>query len=262
MRMLAAIATSIILASVAPTGVFVTVYRCDGTTPVALKDPNTLHVYSDVMVGTRLVLVVSSDKPWKDITGWLGGLQLTRDDWERGKLLGRGYDPNNPDPGYQDSCLPAAGVPNFTFGIEPTVIFLEYLGVDSSYVGFQLTTLGNAFAGDWFVLDYVAEKVGSCSVGLYDYWLSLDVPQETLTFNQVPSRDFDGNGIVDFADFASLAAHWRQQVDPSAIAVCPDDLDSDQVIGPRDLAMFSDYWLERTDCSAQGPKSATSAGGL
>jgi hypothetical protein len=93
-------------------------------------------------------------------------------------------------------------------------------------------------------------------VGLFDYWVSLDLPQETLTFSHVPSRYFNGSGIVNFADFASLAARWRQPADPATGAAC--DLNTDTVIGPADLAMFSDYWLERTDCSAPAAESATS----
>jgi len=266
MRVLAAIAISIVFASLAPAEVFVNVYRCDGKTPLAPKDPNTPHVYSDVMMGTRLVLVVSSDKPWQEITGWWGGLQSTWDDWERGKLLGRGHDPNSPALNYRDSYLPAAGIPvrpPIPFpDHEPIVAFVEYSEFDLNRVGFELTTLRDAFAGDWFVLDYVAEKVGSSNVGLFDYGLSFDVPKETHSFVHVPSRDFNGNGIVDFADFASLASHWRQPVDPNAEPSRPRDLDGNLSVGFSDLAMFSEYWLERTDCTGPAAEPGAPAGGL
>jgi hypothetical protein len=108
----------------------------------------------------------------------------------------------------------------------------------------------DAVAGDWFVLDYVAEQIGLCSVGLFDLTSSLTVPIETLSFTHVPSRDFDGDGIVNFADFVSLASHWGQPADPNAGSAGPWDLDADRLVGPADLGMFSEYWLERTDCSS------------
>jgi hypothetical protein len=264
MRMLGALAITIVLASITSAEVFVTVYRCDGKTPLAVKDPNTLNVYSDIMVGTRLVLIVSSDEPWKkeefieatEFTeaywkqyGWRGALRCTWDDWERGKLLGRGAKASDPDGfslNYLGSCLPAAGIPSSDGRHEPTVRVWEV----SSWAGFWLETLANVAAGDWFVLDYVAEKVGSSDAGLFDCWVSLSVPQETLTFNHVPSRDFNGDRIVNFADFASLASGWRRPVDPNASPARPCELDGDQLIGPSDLAMFTDYWLEQTDCAA------------
>ena len=245
MRVLAAIALSVVLVSLAPGEVFVTAYRCDGKTPLTLKDPNTPHVYSDIMVGTRIVLVVSSDKPWKELTGWWGGLQSTWDNWERGKLAGRGYDANDPNSfNYWDSCLPAAG------RLARVTLFSEDPELGFNRMGFDLITYREALAGDWFVLDYIAEKTGSSNVGFFDFALSPDVPKETLSFTHVPSRDFKGNGIVDFADFASLALRWRQPVDPNADPASPHDLDADHLIGPSDLVLFSGFWLDRTDCAA------------
>jgi len=275
MRMLGALAITLVLASITSAEVFVTVYRCDGKTPLAVKDPNTLNVYSDIMVGTRLVLVVSSDASWKKeefiegteftdpywiLYGWEGSLRCAWDDWEHGKLLGRGPKPADPrglSINYLGSCLPAAGIPFSDGRHEPTVIFWE----GSSWTGFWLNTLPDVPAGDWFVFDYVAEKVGSCNVNLFDDELSLKVPQETLTFNHVPSRDFNGDRIVNFADFVSLASAWRQPVDPNGQSQGPHDLDGDQLIGPFDLAMFADYWLEQTDCAVAAEPN-TPADGL
>jgi len=265
--MLGALAISVVLASIASADVFVKVYRCDGVTPLPLKDPNTLNVYSDIMVGTRLVLVVSSDEPWNKeewvggefdhrTYGWWGGLLCTWDNWQRGKLLGRGYDPNSAKLSYRDSCLPAAGIPSTAYPHGPSAVFKER----PKWVGFELETLPDVVAGDWFVLDYVAENVGSCDLSVFDYWLSLTVPQETLTFNHVPSRDFNGDHIVNFADFASLASAWRQPADPNAPPTYPCDLDGDQLIGPSDLAMFADYWLEQTDCAAAIEPNALTEG--
>ncbi len=253
MRVLVATIISAVFASLAPGEVFVTAYRCDGTTPLTLKDPNTPHVYSDIMVGTKLVLVVSSDELRKR-DPWWGALLSTQDDWEHGKLMGRGYDANDPMLNYWGSCLPAAGrSPLVTF-------FVEAPGLDLYRIGFDLMTYPDALPGDWFVLDYIAEKAGPSHVGLFDYALSLDVAKETLAFTHVPSRDFKGNGIVDFADFASLALHWRQPIDPNVDPAPPQDIDADHLIGPRDLAMFSQYWLERTDCAVPAEPNTPGTG--
>jgi hypothetical protein len=253
MRVLVAIAVSIVFVSLGSGEVFVTVYRCDGTTPLTLKDPNIPYVYSDIMVGTRLVLVVSSDES-RTRDPWWGALQSTWDNWERGKLLGRGYDPNDTETfNYWGSCLPAAGR-------SPLATFVEYPELDLNRVGFDLMTYPDAFPGDWFVLDYVAEEVGASEVGLFDYAVSPDTPKEVLCFTHVASRDFRANGIVDFADFASLASHWRQPADPNADLPSPYDLDADHAISPSDLGMFTEFWLERTDCAARAEPNAPAAG--
>jgi hypothetical protein len=74
------------------------------------------------------------------------------------------------------------------------------------------------------------------------------VPIQTLSFTHVPSRDFNGDTIVNFQDLALLASHWGSKADPNS----PDaafDLNADRRIDLGDLALFSEYWLERTDCS-------------
>lgn len=243
--------------------VFVTAYRCDGTTPLPYKDPNIPGMYSDIMVGTRLVLIVSSDtateggdplddlppdweRPEDDpeghlVEGWWGGLQCTWDDWERGKLAGRGLNPNGMIPSYEGSCLEAAGAMAYA-------TFVDYLP-SIKKIGFDLLADDGVFAGDWFVLDYHAEKAGSCEIGLFDYLVSFDEPIRILTFTHVPSRDFNGDTVVDFEDFALLAPHWRQagNADPNGAAT--PDLDGDGLVTPSDIAAFSQYWLERTDCN-------------
>ena len=59
--------------------------------------------------------------------------------------------------------------------------------------------------------------------------------------------------IVNFEDLALLAGHWRTTVghDPDSPEVV-FDLDSDNRIDADDLALFSEYWLERTDCGEAG----------
>jgi len=231
--------------------VWTTVYRCDETTPLALADPNLPGVYQDIMVGTRLVIVVSSD------TGgyWLGQLRLSWDNAEFATLSGRGprIAPNLIVPDYRDSCLEAAGTEAHAW---------DFSGPEG--IGLEFTTthdLGKpdvrpAVPGDWFIFDYHAERVGSCDVSLYEFPDSLDVPVQTfvpvqtLSLTHVPSRDFDGDTVVNFEDFILLAGYWHRTVDPdpnSREAVF--DLNSDSRVDTDDLALFSEYWLERTDCN-------------
>ena len=84
-------------------------------------------------------------------------------------------------------------------------------------------------------------------MGWYDFSVSFDVPIETLAFTHVPSRDFNGDTVVDFKDLALLASHWDLNADPNS-PDGPFDLNADGRIDLGDLALFSEYWLERTDC--------------
>jgi hypothetical protein len=105
-RTLFVLIAAVAVAPVALAKVWTTVYRCDGTTPLATVDPNHPTVYRDIMVGTRLVIVVSSDAPglYGDQQLWSGGLVISRDDWQRGTLSGRGY--NQRHRNYDGSSLP------------------------------------------------------------------------------------------------------------------------------------------------------------
>jgi hypothetical protein len=232
MRKLVVLAIIAALVPAAGAKVWTTVYRCDGVTPLLAVDPNQPTTYGDIMVGTRLVIVVSSDQG----EYWWGSLQLSREEAQYAKLSGRGYvkTPRN----YKDSCLPSAGENAFATPFN-----------DFAAVGFSLTTSPSLLVlpGDWFVIDYYSEQVGTCHVGLHSLSLTLDVPIETLSFTHVPSRDFNGDTVVNFKDLALLASHWNCQADPNS----PDaafDLNADGRIDLADLALLSEYWLERTDC--------------
>jgi hypothetical protein len=243
MKTLFVLVVAAVVAPLAPAKVWTTVYRCDETTPLAAVDPNHPTVYRDIMVGTRLVIVISSDAP--GIVGdhqlWTGWLVISRDDWQRGTLSGRGY--NQRRRNYDGSLLAAAGP------LEAgTVAYHEYWQPNMGN-GFDLSVSMFSVAGDWFVLDYHAEQTGFCDVGLYDYHASSDVPLETLSFTHVPSRDFNGDTIVDFQDFALLASRCGAAVAPDPNGFdAPFDLDSDGRIDLGDIASFSECWLERTDC--------------
>jgi hypothetical protein len=62
---------------------------------------------------------------------------------------------------------------------------------------------------------------------------------------------------VNFADFALLASLWRTDApDPNQLEPAPPidpntvlsaDLNADDIVDIADLALFSAYWLERTD---------------
>jgi len=236
--MVFALAVIVAVAPLARANVWTTVYRCDETTPLAVVDPNRPGVYRDIMVGTRLVIVVSSD------TGeyWGGQLRLSWDDAQYAALTGRGPTivPDTVRPNYRDSCLEAAG---------EGAISWDYSSARGVGLEFVTSAYAPVVPGDWFLLDYRAEQVGSCELGLYNPAASYDVPIETLSFTHVPSRDFDGDTIVNFEDLALVAGHWRATVDPdpnSPEAVF--DLNSDSRVDADDLALFSEYWLERTDC--------------
>jgi hypothetical protein len=223
--------------------VWVVPYLCDEKTPLEAADPNRPGVYRDVMVGTRLVLFVKSDGPgvFGDHQLWSGALKMSCDDWQRGTLTGRGY--NDQWHAYQGSCLPASG-----HLYNPGVWYRE----EPNAVGFNLSVGSRSVAGDWFVFDYHAQQAGTCRVGLYDIYVSLDEPIQTLSFTHVPTRDFNGDGIVSFPDFARLAAHWGSNADPNSPEAA-FDFNADRRIDLGDLALFSAYWLEKTD----GAKAAT-----
>ena len=239
MRALFVLVIAIAAAPLAWAKVWTTVYRCDETTPLAPVDPNHPTVYQDIMVGTRLVIIVSSDAPGAyDNHAWSGGLRISLDDWRRGTLSGRGYNPQRRN--YDGSCFAAAG--------RLRNVKAQYRERETGR-GFDLTVDQFSVAGDWFVFDYHAEQTGSCDVGLYDLYAGFDVPLETLSFTHVPSRDFNNDAIVNFQDLALLAPHCgvavgRDPNDPNTAF----DLDANGRIDLGDIVSFSEYWLERTDC--------------
>ncbi len=243
MRTLFVLVIAMAVAPLAFAKVWTTVYRCDETTPLAAVDANHPTVYRDIMVGTRLVIVVSSDAPglYGDHQLWSGGLVISRDDWQRGTLSGRGY--NEQRRNYDGSTLAAAVLLG-----RASAQYREYLQPDTGN-GFDLRPGQYSIAGDWFVLDYHAKQTGSCDVGLYDFDASIDVPLETLSFTHVPSRDFNGDTIVNFRDLALLASRCGTVVAPDPNdRNAPFDLDANGRVDVGDIASFSEYWLERTDC--------------
>jgi hypothetical protein len=202
-------------------------------TPLAPVDANHPTAYRDVMVGTHLVIVISSDTA----RPWAGALLLSDEDVNNATLSGRGYNPDALN--YDGSCLKAAG---------SRATVMEYLS--DAGLGFESNNyVRDAVPGDWFVFDYHAEQAGLVGLALYDLVFSFDMPIETLSFTQVASRDFNSDGIVDFEDLALLSKGWRSPVASDAKTAEPRfDLNADRRIDIGDLALFTEYWLERTDC--------------
>ncbi|MCX5643855.1 MAG: hypothetical protein NTZ17_04085 [Phycisphaerae bacterium] len=248
------------LTPMAAARVWTSVYRYDGRTPLTPVDSNHPDVYREIMVGTRLTLIISSDTS----DSWAGFLQSSWDDAPYGKLSGRGD--TTPSPGspfkyatYKDSCLDAAG----TKAIVQDVADSEWIGLAfSNFVTLPTSGRHPAYPGDWFVVDYRAEQVGDCKVGLYGYdpvgpVVGPETLIQMLSFTHVPSRDFNGDTVVDFKDFARFAAYWRSAADPNTRAGAAFDFNTDRRIGGSDLASFSRYWLERTDSNEPPAPSAT-----
>lgn len=269
MKKLLVLALAAALTPLAAAKVWVTVYQYDGKTPLAAVDANQPDVYREIMVGTRLTLVISSDAADK----WGGNLKLSWDDALYGRLSGRGLTP--PAPGsptkistYKGSCLDAAGTKATVMDLADAYWLGLNFGNDTS--AYQPNGGHVAYPGDWFVVDYYAEQVGDCSVEFHGHDLPSHAADrnavpiigpeqllQTLSFQHVPSRDFNGDTVVDFQDFARFAAHWRSVPDPNVGAAF--DLNTDGRVDGLDLAFFSEYGLERTDCNEPPPNSDTAA---
>jgi len=202
------------------------VCRADGNTPLPPVEPNS-YVYPDIMVGTKLTIIVSSDTAesfWgaliiKGINLNYGALSA------RGPLIGADW---------SGSHLEAAGTGARVYTFE-----------QSGFYGFQLCGHRSAVPGDWYIIDYNAINIGDCNVAYDNY--DINDPNYDLEFSHVRTRDFNTDTKVDFIDFAILASYWQ-------VTDCQDwnwcegaDLDIDGDVDPNDLGLFVDYWLERTE---------------
>ena len=242
-----------LLASTALATVTVQVYRADEQTPLEWADPNVPDVYQDIMVGTRLICFVVSDV---NEAMWSGRMHSSWDDWSLGTLAARDY--NEISCNYDGSILPASGQETYIYESPSSDGMCLSLGVDT------------ALAGEWIVLDYHAKALGTCHIGLYGlvpgdlppgYDPRLDDPPpasagwiQGLSFNHVSTRDFDGDSVVNFTDFALWASQWHGTIaaDPNMAMpdpnmAIPGDLNADDAVDVSSLALFCKFWLERTD---------------
>jgi len=211
--------------------VSVRVCLADGNTPLELADPNIPFVYRDIMVGTRLTIIVSSDANGY----WDGDLAISGEDLEYGMISAIDFNETTYD--WAGSHLPAAGD-----------MARVWDWVEPGFLGFYLTVDPDAGAapGDWFIIDYTATNIGTCNVALYDHAVSWEDPIYFLTFSHVPTRDFNNDAKVDFADFAVFASYW-QLTDCSDTGWCSGtDLNMDGNVDWNDLLLFTEYWLEST----------------
>jgi len=202
------------------------VYLRDSNTPLELANPDVPWVYKDIMAGTQLKIIVNSNEDGD----FAGGLFIPRQELDSGfgDLYCIGED-------CLDSILPAAGAGALVIRSD-----------DIEVGGFILLTDIDAVSDDWFIIDYDALAIGLCHVGLYDDNWIFGVPYYEMTFNQVPTRDYNGDYIVNFEDFSIFAAYW-------SIINCSDpdncgkaDFNADQAINIDDLAMFVEFWLGKT----------------
>jgi hypothetical protein len=215
------------------------VCKADGNTPFEPIEVDLRIIkYPDIMVGTKLTIIVWSDinEYWGDEEGNDGGsLAIEKAYWDYGVLSARDYNETTLD--YEGSHFDAAGN-------ESVVWDWEESGVD----GFDLFTgFHNIEVGDWFIIDYTATYIGDCNVGFYDHCVSWDEPVHYLYFSHVRTRDFNNDTKVDFCDYAMLASHWKE-TDCNDPGRCQGaDLDIDGNVDFDDLMLFCEYWLERTE---------------
>jgi len=211
----------------------------DSNTPLELADPNVPFVYRDIMVGTKLTIIVDSNVGGESPIGgeWGSDLTIEGEFRDYGLLSARDYNDATGD--WEGSRFEAAG-----YGAR---VWEWWELAEPGIQGFNLEGHISAVAGDWFIIEYTATNVGVCKVGFYDRNVSWDYPVYYHVFSHVWTRDFNKDTKVDFADLALLASYWK-------VTGCSDpnwcegtDLDTDGDVDFDDLILFADYWLERTE---------------
>lgn len=162
----------------------------DGNTPLELADPNIPFVYRDIMVGTKLTIIVDSNIAER----WDGGLFIIGSDRDYGVLSGRDYNDTTHD--WEGSRFEAVGDRARVYDVQ-----------EDMQSGFDLFGHRRAVAGDWFIIDYIATNVGNCHVSFYDYSGpgGIDFPIYDLVFSHVPTCDFNNDAKVNFTDFTVFA---------------------------------------------------------
>jgi hypothetical protein len=181
----------------------------------------------DIMVGSKLTLIVSSD------TGdyWSGGLFIRGQDRALGTLSARDSDPNTRD--YTDSHYDNAGdMAKVTAWKDSDIWGFDLYGSDI-----------NAVAGDWFIIDYKAVGIGETNVGFYDYSISWNDPNLLVTFHHVPTRDFNRDEIVGISDYVTLASYWLEENCSEPNWCGGTDISRDGWVDMVDFALFEKYWL-------------------
>ena len=206
------------LLSAAKAATSVNIYEADGVTPFDGRD---------IVVGTELTIVVSSDST----DYWSGGLFIAGQNRALAALSARDFDPNTRD-WTGSHCEDAGEYAKVTAWTDSEIWGFDLYGSDS-----------NSVPGKWFIIDYKAIGEGDPNVWVYDYSYSFDDPNSLTFFSHVPSRDFNDDGVVNIADHAVLASYWQVE-DCNEPNWCDNtDLNTDGYVDFDDLALFADYWL-------------------
>jgi len=229
MKNLTTIVLLLSFSSITAAQVLTRVCLSDANTPLELTDPNLPFVYRDIMVGTKLTIIVDSNIA----ENWDGGLYIAGTDRDYGVLSARDYNDITVD--WEGSHFEAAGDKAWVLDFNDAVMS-----------GFDLHSHNSAVEGDWFILDYNAKNIGICTVDFYDYSLSFDKSVYSHVFTHVRTRDFNQDTKVDFTDFAILSLYWLQTGCSDPDWCTGTDLNIDGIVDHSDLMFFADYWLERT----------------
>jgi hypothetical protein len=198
--------------------VFTNVFLRDSNTPIEMIEQTTSYqLYDDIMVGSKLKIVISSDS-----TDYLAG-----------------------DIGLEELYWPFCSIvphqPLTAAGIGATFKPMEEPGVK----WYSFATGPNRQSGDWFIADFNAIEVGYCNLAFYDYAVSFEEPAYYLCFTHVPTRDFNNDYMVNFLDYKIFASHWQET--NCANSNCWEaDVDTDGDVDIADLELFCDFWLEKT----------------
>jgi len=241
MKNLTTVVILLAFSSIATGEVSVRVCLADANTPLELAYPNELadpnvlsdpnvFVYRDIMVGTKLTIIVDSN-----VAGtWDGGLYIRYTDREYGVLSARDYNDITHD--WESSRFEAAGDKAWVLDFNDIIMS-----------GFDLHSHNTADVGDWFIIDYKAKNIGVCTVDFYDYSSGSNIPVCSHEFSHVRTCDFNQDTKVDFADLALLSLYWLQVgcTDPDWCS--GTDLNTDGIVDYDDLMLFADFWLEKTE---------------
>ncbi len=211
------------------------------STKLFYSDGETALKYSDIMVGTQLKFLIFSTQSFSD--HYYGSLVLQDSNTTQAILSADYY--NRPS----SSILPAAGdFASIEYEAESNWYELGFSVEGVQFIAAKDPITTGPDAGDWFLVDYNAIDLGSCTVNLYQTNPPYGTPTflESIVLNHVKTRDISENNVVGFDDFVVLAKYWLVtdcESDENCHMVDFDDSNSIDII---DLVEFTDYWLEKT----------------
>ena len=195
--------------------------------------------YGKIMTGTELAIVIDSDSAVE----WSGRLVLENTDMNDGKLFAR--EPYDFMSGYAGSILPAAGTGAGVFEVAT-----EWPEENKLVQGFDFwSAYSDINSGDWYIIDYNAVEVDESSIAFY-WWDYFSNPDHgliyELLFTQIPTRDFNADGTVDFQDFSIFSMYWLDSNCTDPNSCLGTNLDNYGIVDLNDLILFTEYWLKKT----------------